>query len=214
MSVLVKICGTTSVADARLAEAAGADYVGIVVEHPPSPRSVSLEQAVAIRRSVSVPVVAVTVNLPVVRLLAIVRELHPAAMQLHGDEGIEVLTALRDAGVPVWPVVSGETNAVKARAALLREAGAEALLLDAREASPNGVIYGGTGRVADWHLARELAASGARLVLAGGLTPENVTRAIKAVHPWMVDVVSGVEASKGRKDRDKVRAFIEAARSS
>ena len=212
MPVQIKICGTTSVADARLAQAAGADYVGIVIEHPPSPRSVSLEQAVEIARSVDVPVVAVTVNLPVVRLLSMVRALHPGAMQLHGDEGVDVVTALHDVGVPVWPALAGEGEAVMARAQLFLHNGAEALLLDARETSPEGVIYGGTGRTADWALARELTASGARLVLAGGLTPENVGRAIHAVHPWMVDVVSGVEAAKGRKDPDKVRAFVAAAR--
>ena len=94
------------------------------------------------------------------------------------------------------------------------EAGAQALVVDAREIGANGTIYGGTGHVADWSAARLLVDEGLRVILAGGLTPANVARAIETVNPWGVDVVSGVEVEtrKGAKDAGKVREFIANAR--
>ncbi len=102
---------------------------------------------------------------------------------------------------------------VKRRARALTEAGADAILLDARSANENGIVYGGTGKLSDWRLAQSLVEDGLRVVLAGGLSPDNVAEAVHAVAPWVVDVISGVEARKGVKDEAKVRRFIEAARS-
>ena len=98
------------------------------------------------------------------------------------------------------------------RAEAMLAAGADALLVDARATSATGTVYGGTGNLSDWSLAREMADSGARVILAGGLAPENVAAAIGAVRPWAVDVISGVEARKGIKDHARVAAFITAAR--
>lgn len=213
MPVLVKICGNTSVADARLALRAGADYLGVILEHPPSPRNVSLEDARRIAAAVDRPVVAVTVNLPLERLLHIHKMLQPAALQLHGDEPVELVRALKARDITVWAVAAGDTAAVRRRAVELWEAGTDAIQVDARAVADTGTIYGGTGQTSDWDAARALVAGGLRVVLAGGLTPENVAQAVRTVQPWMVDVISGVEAAKGVKDASKVERFVEAARS-
>jgi phosphoribosylanthranilate isomerase len=209
---LIKICGTTSPRDAQWAAQAGADYLGIVVEHPPSPRSLPLEEAVAVAAATTLPVVAVTVNLPLQRLLRIHRVLRPAALQLHGDETAELVRALRAVGITVWGVAGGTSATARRRATELVDAGATAIVVDARAVHAGATIYGGTGETADWSVARELAEAGRRVILAGGLTPRNVAQAIAEAQPWMVDVVSGVETAKGRKDETKIRAFVAAAR--
>ncbi|HVF09363.1 MAG TPA: phosphoribosylanthranilate isomerase, partial [Abditibacteriaceae bacterium] len=173
---------------------------------------VSLGHARQIIAAVSTPVVAVTVNLTLERLLQIHEKLHPAALQLHGDESPELVRQLKAQGVLVWAVAAGDPDNVRRRALELTEAGADAVLLDVRATSLDGIIYGGTGQTGDWGVARELVESGLRVILAGGLTPENVTEAVSAVRPWMVDVISGVEARKGQKDETKVRQFVETAR--
>lgn len=205
---LLKICGTTSTVDAQLAADLGADYLGIIVEHPPSPRSVGLGQAVEIRSAVACPVVAVTVNQSLTRLLEIWDELRPAALQLHGDESPNLIAQLKERDVTVWSVLHGDN--VPAQAQHATEAGVDAILVDARDTAGGETIYGGTGLHSDWEMARTLVEQGYRVILAGGLTPENVAAAIHAVNPWMVDVVSGVEASKGVKDAGKLRAFAKA----
>jgi phosphoribosylanthranilate isomerase len=216
MTPLIKICGTTSRADACLASEAGADFVGVVL-HPASPRfldpgNVPLirEAAQNLKTAGEVPLVLVTVNLSRPTLLNLWTELRPHALQLHGDESPELVRELVLQGARVWKVLSGNAQTILRDAKAHTSAGAEALVLDAREVTAQGVIYGGTGHIADWNLARRLVEEGYRVMLAGGLTPDNVARAIDMVQPWAVDVVSGVEARKGVKDADKVRAFTRA----
>ncbi|MDF2441304.1 MAG: phosphoribosylanthranilate isomerase [Abditibacteriota bacterium] len=207
----IKICGTTSIQDAQLAEEAGADFLGIIIEHAPSPRNVSREQARLIAASISIPVVAVTVNKSSEGLLRLHDELHPHAIQLHGDETPQLVRELVRHGLRVWVAVSGERAAVLSRAQEMREAGAETLVIDARLTTAQGVIYGGSGHLSDWEAARLLVEAGARINLAGGLSPDNVREAIATVQPHIVDVASGIEAAKGVKNRDKVLSFVRAA---
>lgn len=215
--MLVKICGTTNASDAQFSAAAGADYVGMVVAHPASPRSITLEKVAALATATSLISVAVTVNLDLVRLLRIGDILSAGrrcgVLQLHGDEEPELVTQLVERGETVWTAIHGNREEVLRRAEDLTEAGSSALLLDARTRLEEGTIYGGTGQNSDWALARELVDLGYRVVLAGGLSPENVAEAVAAVRPWMVDVVSGVEASKGVKDPEKVKDFVLRAQS-
>ena len=207
--MFLKICGTTSVFDAQLAARAGADALGIIL-HPASPRHVELERARAIAAAVDVPIVAVSVNQSLESLEAIARALQPRALQLHGDESPELVSELVARGHSVWKVLAGANLTEDARR--YTDAGASALLVDARETGENGTIYGGTGHLADWSAARQLVDAGFKIILAGGLTPANVARAIQTVAPWGVDVVSGVEKTKGVKDADKVREFTANAR--
>lgn len=208
-SPLIKICGTTSLQDAQLAVQHGADYLGVIVDYPPSPRHVSLKDAIEIRRQLSgeVQFVAVTVNLSFDELRHVYTELQPDVLQLHGDETPQLVEKLKGEGYRVWVAVHNTQRAVQ-----MRKAGVEALLVDARATTADGIIYGGTGQRSDWELARSLVADGIQVVLAGGLDTQNVAAAIEQVRPSVVDVISGVEAHKGFKDPQKVAQFIEAAR--
>ena len=213
-NVLVKICGTTSVEDAELAASSSADFLGVIVEHSPSPRSVSLEKAREVSSNCKLPVVAVTVNKSLDELLHINEILRPFALQLHGDENPELARQLVNCGIVIWAACSGEREIARRRALEMTEAGAQAVLLDARTTNSSETVYGGTGHTSDWELAHELRQSGLRVILAGGLSPDNVQQAIRFVRPWMVDVISGVEARKGVKDAVKVREFVRRAQQS
>jgi len=213
-NVLVKICGTTSSEDAQLAMDAGANFLGVIIEHSPSPRSVSLKTAREVSSNCKLPVVAVTVNKSLDELLHINEMLRPFALQLHGDENPELARQLVNCGLVVWAACSGEREIAHRRALQMTAAGAQAVLLDARTTNGGETVYGGTGHTSDWELARELRQSGLRVILAGGLSPDNVQQAIETVRPWMVDVISGVEARKGVKDGEKVREFVHRARQS
>ena len=202
--MFLKICGTTSIFDAQLSARAGADALGIIL-HPPSPRHVELEAARALAAAVAAPVVVVSVNQSLETLEQIATQLQPMALQLHGDESPALVRELAARGHNVWKVLAGANLLDDARR--YTDAGASALVIDARETGANGTIYGGTGHLADWSAARQLVDAGFKIILAGGLTPANVARAIQTVNPWGVDVVSGVEARKGIKDADKVRDF-------
>ncbi len=212
MQPFVKICGTTSALDARLSQEAGADFLGVMLNHPASPRHISLEAALEIRDSVSIPIVALSVNRNLEQLVEIADVLQPRALQLHGDESPELVAELAARGFEVWKAVSGDAAALFEGATRFTKAGASAILVDAREVSSLGTVYGGTGHLADWNGARALVESGFRVILAGGLAPENVARATETVRPWAVDVVSGVEARKGVKDASRLREFVALAK--
>ncbi|WP_432822260.1 phosphoribosylanthranilate isomerase [Trichloromonas sp.] len=201
--VKVKICGITSIEDALHAAACGVDALGLVF-YARSPRGVSLDLA---RQIVAeLPPLVTTVGLFVNETPEQIREIVDTCgldvIQLHGDEGPDqclypprrVLKALR---------VQGEHSL-----AGIDDYRVSALLLDAWR--PDS--YGGTGHVCDWQLAARVAA-GRRVILAGGLTPENVAEAIRLVRPYGVDVSSGVEIAPGRKDPERVASFIHNAKS-
>jgi phosphoribosylanthranilate isomerase len=197
--VFVKVCGTTSEDDALLAVALGADAVGFVFA--PSPRQIAPSVAgdIAKRLPPEVLTVGVFRDETPQRVVEIVNGVGLKGAQLHGHEPAGATRYVaRRVGFTIKAFRAGDPAVASAG-----EHGADAILLDA--ADP------GSGRVFDWRLA-EGAAAGTRLVLAGGLTPDNVAEAIAQVRPWGVDVVSGVEAAPGRKDPGRLRAFIEAAR--
>ena len=197
--MFVKICGITSEEDALLAVAMGADAVGFVFA--PSPRQVTPSVAASIASRLPPEVLTVGVfkdELPK-RVVEVVNRAGLRAAQLHGDESRE------DAGhVAVRvPLVIKAFRAGDPRLARAGEYGASIVMIDAP--SP------GSGKVFDWRLA-EGAPRARRLVLAGGLDPDNVADAIRVVRPWGVDVSTGVESAPGKKDPLKVRAFVAAAR--
>lgn len=207
----VKICGLTNLDDALCAADAGADLLGFIF-YPPSPRSVTVDAAAHIARAVrpsKVVLVGVFVNEAPAHILNVLDRTGLDAAQLSGREPVETLLALNGRG---YKVVRGATWAGERAAwasALDRHPPAPALpelLLEADHEH----LYGGTGQRADEALAARLARE-RRILLAGGLTPDNVAAAITAVRPWGVDVASGTEAAPGRKDHAKVRAFVAAA---
>jgi phosphoribosylanthranilate isomerase len=197
--MFVKICGITNEDDALFAVAMGADAVGFVFA--PSPRQVAAQQVYDITRRLP----------PEILTVGVFRDEHPdrvidtvnraglKAAQLHGHEtpGMveDVCAQLRWV---IKAVVAGSPDARRAN-----EFGTDLILVDAP--SP------GSGKVFDWTLVDEVAA-GPRIILAGGLHPDNVAEAVRIARPWGVDVSSGVEKSPGKKDALKVKAFIERAR--
>lgn len=202
----IKICGLTTLEDALAAAEAGADLLGFNF-YPPSPRCLTpagcAPIAAAVRRRwPAARLVGVFVNEPPARVAAVLAEAGLDLAQLHGQETAADLRALAGRAFKAFRGV-GAGHAEYAAAG----AGQPAFLVDAY--SP--ALYGGTGQTADWPAVRPLAAQ-YPLLLAGGLTPENVAEAVAQVRPWGVDVASGVESAPGRKDAGRVRAFILAAR--
>jgi phosphoribosylanthranilate isomerase len=200
VSVHVKICGVTCVADALLAVEWGADLIGLNF-YPPSPRYVTLPIAQAIRAVIPnhIKCVGVFVNAGREHLASLVEQLRLNAIQFHGDE-----TATDIQG---WTCTTIKAVRIPADGTIppLEDLPSTYLLLDTYRPGR----YGGTGEVFAWDAAAALSpAARQRLLLAGGLTPENVAAAVRTVRPWAVDVASGVESTPGHKDPDKVRAFI------
>ena len=211
MTCAVKICGLSSPDDVDAAVGAGADMVGFVF-FPPSPRSLTVETAAALAPRVPYDVtrVALSVDADDAFLQAIVLQVGPDMMQLHGDETPDRVTEIRNRyGLPVMKAVaiSGPEDVKRAY-----DYGvvADQLLFDARP--PQGADRpGGNALVFDWSL---IASKnwGVPWVLAGGLTPKNVVEAIAASGASAVDVSSGVENAAGAKDAKKISAFIKAAK--
>lgn len=217
--VQVKICGLTNLEDAQVAAEAGADLLGFIF-YQKSPRYVDPE-AVArivsmIRNSSRVDYlisgpprfVGVFVNAAPDEIAATLDRCGLDLAQLHGEEDPASLAALAGrAFKAVRPrTVAEAEDAARRYAPVSQQAGPD-ILLDAYHPA----LRGGTGEIGDWSLAAGLA-SRYRVLLAGGLTPDNVAAAIRQVAPWGVDVASGVEAAPGRKDHGRVREFIKAAR--
>lgn len=197
--MFVKICGITSEEDALLSVALGADAVGFVFA--PSVRQLSPLVAGDIARRLPPEVITVGVfrNEAKERVVEIVGTVGLKVAQLHGKESAAEARWIRER-VPSTIMAFMAGDRAIARAA---DYGADVVLLDAP--SP------GSGEVFDWRLA-EGVADGTPLLLAGGLDPTNVARAIALVHPWGVDVASGVESGPGVKDPAKLRAFITTAK--
>ncbi len=203
MRVTVKVCGLTSAADARLAAAAGADFLGFVFS-PHSRRCLPIEACEWVREVPGASRVGVFFNQSESFVKRIRDEARLDAVQLHGDEPPEMCARLGGSGGVVKAIAVGgrvDWSLVSAYSDVAR------ILFDS--ASPAG---GGSGVRVDWRLLRE-PRTPVTFWLAGGLTPEIVARAIATCRPSGVDVATGVESAPGRKDPDKIRAFISAVRS-
>lgn len=201
--VKVKICGITRLEDALAAVRFGADGLGFVF-YERSPRFISPEKAGEIVRHLPpmVAAVGVFVNESRSRIDETIKKAGLDVVQLHGDETPEMCG--------LWPRV---IKAFRVRDLtdldLLNEYKVSAYLLDTYDRNSPG----GTGRTFNWDIAAEAVKLG-RVILAGGLTPDNIAKAVELVRPYAVDVSTGVEKEKGVKDPDKIRRFIEKAKSS
>jgi len=208
----VKICGLTREEDLAVAVAAGADAVGFLVGVPSSPRNLTLERTKTLIKQVPVFVDSVVVTAPksIEWLLEVCERLKPSAIQIHGKE------QLNSSEIRETVTITRLIKTVYVTEDALNEKVIEdlktfdAVLLD----SFSKGHYGGTGKVHDWTLSRQIkeAVAPVPVILAGGLKPENVKEAVLTVKPYAVDVASGVEASPGVKDHGKVRAFVENAK--
>lgn len=217
----VKICGNTSLEDAQLAVELGADALGFVFAE--SKRRVSPPQVAAITPHLPKHVerVGVFYSHDVAEIAAIVQEAGLTTAQLHGGVDLPLLHRLRERFGDTIGIIqtlhwvvgtdSGERLSAELRE-IAKLANVNRVLVDSRV----GNAGGGTGVSFDWKAARSVfqnAASNLQIIVAGGLHPQNVGEAIRELHPWGVDVVSGVEASPGRKDQTKLADFLRIAKS-
>jgi phosphoribosylanthranilate isomerase len=202
MTVWVKVCGVTNVEDARAAVEAGVDALGLNFV-PSSKRYVSPTIARDIVGAIGAVVtwVGVVADRREEDLRSLRDEVGFDLWQLHGHEPPEALEPLLPDAYKAIPIGSEEDVRVAGRFS------GDRVLVDAKVVGE----LGGTGRVFDWRLIDQLVAL-RRVVLAGGLTPDNVGRAVREVRPWGVDTASGVESAPGRKDAVLMRRFVEEAR--
>lgn len=203
MSTRVKICGITNPADGQAAVGAGADATGFIF-YEKSPRYVALKTAAEISRQLPsfVMRVGVFVNHPAEFVRLAIAEAGLTMLQFHGDETPEYCAQFEVMSMKAFRVHGPETLAE------LPKYQTHAYLLDAYSST----TLGGTGEKFNWDLAVEAQKFGKPIFLAGGLTPLNVADAIRKVRPFGVDVSSGVESAPGKKDHEKVKAFIAAAK--
>ena len=216
----IKICANTNLEDAKLAAELGADAVGFVFA--PSLRQVTAAEVARITPHLpeGIECVGVFPALPAQEIAGISQECGLSTVQLHGGVSMELVQQLYDifngqtklVQTVHWQVDGDAANeAVVAQH--LREIAAADLVDRVLIDSKVGPANGGTGVTFDWNAARAtLTASGLKLIVAGGLRPDNVADAIHRLNPWGVDVASGVEQSPGHKDPEKLSAFIRAAR--
>jgi phosphoribosylanthranilate isomerase len=198
---IVKICGIKTLPDALAAIEAGADYLGFNF-YPRSVRFIEKSACAEItsvlkREHPQIKLVGVFVNLPVDEIKDLLQTCRLDLAQLHGDETPEIFAQLA-------PHAFRAFRGIPESVAGYERSEAPAMLIDA---SVKGV-YGGSGVTADWTAAAELAKK-YPLLLAGGLTPENVAEAVGRVKPWGVDVASGVESAPGEKDASRMKAFVQ-----
>lgn len=200
--VKVKICGITNLNDALLAVEAGADALGFVF-YDKSPRCVEPDKAAEIIRGLPpfVTVVGLFVNTGIDFVNSTAESCGLDLIQLHGDETPDFCSMVNRRVVKVFRIRDAQSLGP------MKDYRVAGYLLDAY--SPQ--VYGGTGHTFNWDIAKDAKMHGP-IILAGGLTPDNVRKAVEVVRPYAVDVSSGVEAAPGIKDPDKVRKFIENAK--
>jgi phosphoribosylanthranilate isomerase len=207
--VRVKVCGVTSESDLRAVDTAGADAVGVISEVPvETPREVSVSRAADLLRAAPPFLTTTLVTMPssTTRTLELAATVAPDVLQLHGEFDAGELQHIRaQTAATVVAVVDAE-NPTRARAVAPV---VDAVLVDS--VSDDGA--GGTGETHDWNATADVVeVLDAPVILAGGLTPENVAEAVETVRPYAVDVASGVESAGGVKDHDAVASFVQRAK--
>lgn len=201
----VKICGITNLEDALVACDAGADALGFVLAPEAKKRNRYIEREAAFEIIAQLPpfitTVAVTVNESMMNLAGLLTYFD--CVQLHGEEEPEDCP-------PAHVTIKAFRPGPGFGMSDLTRYQARAYLLDAYRTDDRG----GTGHQGDWDLAQLAVGTGTPIILAGGLTPDNVAEAVRAVRPYAVDTSSGVESAPGKKDHDRIRAFIHNAKTS
>jgi len=215
MSLWIKVCGNTSLADAQVAAESGANAVGFVFA--PSPRRVTPEQVEAMvpKLPATLEKIGVFVDASFQEITSTVENCGLTGVQLHWDAPRDLPLKLRarlGKRIRILRVVYSDGGGATAAFAPESSLSVDAILVD----SHTTYAAGGTGVAFDWASAGKSLFLNSEvrqhLIVAGGLTPHNVATAINTLHPWGVDVVSGVESAPGHKDPEKVRAFIANAR--
>lgn len=218
----VKICGTTSLAEAILAVDAGADYIGVVVEVGFSPRSLTIEEAGEIFSSAPLPSIALVFEMPEERLHILIKTLNPFAVQFLSQEPLMLIKNLKQTFpmLEIWQSIHLPADGMKADIQKIKNivknyiiAGVDVLLLDTVATIQGIQKFGGTGITSDWNLVKEIIQEvNIPVYLAGGINPQNVSAAIEEISPYGIDLCSGVEAVPGKKDVTKLKALMLAVR--
>ncbi|MFA5779651.1 MAG: phosphoribosylanthranilate isomerase [Elusimicrobiota bacterium] len=216
----IKICGITNEKDALWAANAGVDFIGLNF-YKNSPRKISADMAKKITAALPefVKSVGVFVDDEIETILKVIKKVQLNAVQLHGNETPEYCAELREkisGSVPSNTLWEGKPQIIKAfrigenfqSGQMFRYENVDYFLLDTFVED----LLGGTGQTFNWDLAVEVKKLGKPVFLSGGLTPENVSEAIKKVEPFAVDVCSGIERMPTRKDYDKMLSFVKAVR--
>jgi phosphoribosylanthranilate isomerase len=208
----LKICGVTNAGDARLVSDSGADFCGILVDVGFSERSLSLSEARGVAAAATVPVVVLVCDPDIGAVEQIVHELSPSALQLLGGETPEFVRKLKPrVACQIWKTLHDPPPPGQADAQAYIDAGVDAFLIDRSDDSEGFLRLGGTGKCADWDRASATVNRIPRPVfLAGGINPANVAQALAKVRPYGIDLCSGVESSRGRKDPEKLRRLVDA----
>ena len=222
----VKICGTTTIHDAQQAAEYGADYFGVVVEVDFSPRSLTIEKAEPLFDNPPIAAVALVFNMEPERLHYLIKTLSPFAVQFLHLEKVSFIRELK-AQYPtlqLWQSIHLPEAGKKVDCNTFRDsvqeyvdAGIDLLIFDTEAVMKGVTKFGGTGLISDWDVVKELMdqiQTSVPVWLAGGINPDNVSKAIKTVQPQGVDLCSGVEVKPGIKDPDKVRLLVEQAKKS
>jgi len=219
-----KICGTTNLEDVRLSADEGADFFGVVVEVDFSPRSLTVDEARLLFVEPPIPGVALVFKMKEERIETMIQELNPFAVQFLGETDLTLLQHLKSAypSVEVWQSVhlpqagkEADFGHFEKTVQTCVSTGVDSLLLDTVAVSQGRTKFGGTGKTSDWNVAKRLIdtiQSPVPVWLAGGVNPENVGDALDAVHPYGIDLCSGVEARPGKKDPLKVKALMSTIR--
>ncbi len=207
MTVL-KLCGTTSAGDARLGR--GADFCGVLVGVEWSERSLSLEAAAEVTRASGVRNVILLCNPSLEFAGAVSRTLRPHALQLHCHETPKLVSELKKSlSCEIWKTVHLPSLDGQAIPEEYAAAGADALLVDSVDVSEGFERLGGTGKVGDWTAVTALKEKiDIPIFLAGGINPDNVADAVRQVRPHGIDLCSGVEVRRGKRDPIKVESLI------
>ena len=205
----VKICGITTLADARYCAGAGVDYLGFI-QYPPSPRYIDPDEAKGIIEWLYGPsYVGVFVNEPADLVNEIAEHAGFSHVQIHGDHPVEYFEALEKPAIKAFSIYPDTKEDDIERACEQYASHVYAFLMDTGKAG----MWGGTGETFDWNIVGPAVAAH-RVFLAGGLNPENVGNAIETLHPYGIDLSSGVEAEPGVKDFDLLAALFEAVEAS
>lgn len=217
----VKICGITDIKNAQLAAENGADYIGVLVEVAISPRSKTIAEAKEIFSAALLPTVALVYQMPAEQLKYLINELNPYAIQFLGEQDPNVITLLKQnfPKVHTWQSLhlpagdAFDIIKVASKAESYINAGVDIIVLDTAVETGAKKQYGGTGQTNNWELVKDLIPLiKAPVLLAGGLNPENVQKALLTVNSIGIDVSSGVEVIKGQKDPAKLKLLISQVR--
>jgi phosphoribosylanthranilate isomerase len=212
----LKICGITNVADMRLVNRSGADYAGILAGVEYSERNLSLEQARMVAAESALPVVVLLCDPEPAYVVEVVKRVEPTAIQLLCLEPPAMVSNLKKmVGCEIWKSVHMPVQVGQFAPEMYVKAGADVILIDSVDTSEGFVRFGGTGATVDWWRAADLVDNlEVPVFLSGGINPANIEQALREVKPYGVDLCSGVEAEKGKKDPVKLTNLVERFRAS